>query len=141
MKLLESTINTLKRYADFSSRASREEFWYFFAFLILANAAASIVGMLLGVGPMLSSAVALLLIIPQLAVAVPAPASGLRVPGDPAADRRARFPRADAACLCPSSHLVHEEGHDRPQPLWRGTDGLLLRRLTNAAVVLGRPGR
>lgn len=70
MKLLESAIYTLKKYADFSGRASREEFWYFFAFLILANAAASIVGMLLGVGPMLSSAVALLLIIPQLAVAV-----------------------------------------------------------------------
>ena len=70
MKLLESAIYTLKRYADFSGRASREEFWCFFAFLIIANAAASIVGMLLGAGPMLSSAVTLLLIIPQLAVAV-----------------------------------------------------------------------
>jgi len=70
MKLLESAVYTLKKYADFSGRASREEFWCFFAFLIIANAAASIVGMLLRVGPMLSSAITLLLIIPQLAVAV-----------------------------------------------------------------------
>ena len=70
MKLLESALHSLKRYADFSGRASREEFWCFFAFVIIANAAASIVGMLLGVGPMLSGAVALLLVIPQLAVAV-----------------------------------------------------------------------
>ena len=68
--MLESALHTLKRYADFSGRASREEFWCFFAFVIIGNAAASIVGMLFGVGPMLSGAVALLLIIPQLAVAV-----------------------------------------------------------------------
>ena len=70
MKLLESAFGTLKKYADFSGRASREEFWCFFAFVIIANAAASIVGMLLGVRPILSSAVALLLVIPQIAVAV-----------------------------------------------------------------------
>ncbi|HEX6410936.1 MAG TPA: DUF805 domain-containing protein [Sphingomicrobium sp.] len=70
MKLLDSALYTLKKYADFSGRASREEFWCFFAFVIIANAVASLVGAVLRVGPMLSAAVGLLLIIPQLAVAV-----------------------------------------------------------------------
>lgn len=51
-------------------RASREEFWCFFAFLIIANAVASFVGLLLGFGGALPGIVAALLIIPQLAVAV-----------------------------------------------------------------------
>lgn len=70
MKLFESALYTLKKYADFTGRASRQEFWYFFAFVIIANAIASLVGALLFVGPVLSGAIGLLLIIPQLAVAV-----------------------------------------------------------------------
>ena len=38
MKLFESALYTLKKYADFSGRASREEFWLFFVFVIIANA-------------------------------------------------------------------------------------------------------
>lgn len=69
MKLIESALYTLKRYADFAGRASRQEFWYFFAFVIIGSAIASIVGAVL-IGPLLSGAIGLLLIIPQLAVAV-----------------------------------------------------------------------
>ena len=70
MKLLDSALYTLKKYADFSGRASRQEFWYFFVFVIVANAVASLVGTLLLLGPALSGAIGLLLVIPQLAVAV-----------------------------------------------------------------------
>lgn len=70
MKLFESALYTLKKYADFSGRASREEFWLFFVFVIIANAVASLVGAFLAVGPMLAGAVGVLLLIPQLAVAV-----------------------------------------------------------------------
>ena len=70
MKLFASAVETLKKYADFSGRASREEFWCFFAFVIIANAVASIIGVVLGGGPALSGAVGLLLLVPQLAVAV-----------------------------------------------------------------------
>lgn len=70
MKLFESALYTLKKYADFTGRASRHEFWYFFSFVIMANAIASLVGALLFVGPVISGAIGLLLIIPQLAVAV-----------------------------------------------------------------------
>ena len=70
MKLFESALYTLKKYADFSGRASREEFWLFFVFVIIANAVASLVGALLAVGPLLAGAVGALLLIPQLAVAV-----------------------------------------------------------------------
>ena len=70
MKVLDSALYTLRKYADFTGRASREEFWCFFAFVIIANAVVSLVGALLGAGAMLSGAVGLLLLIPQLAVAV-----------------------------------------------------------------------
>ena len=70
MFIFQSALQTLKKYADFNGRASREEFWCFFAFLIIANAVASFVGLLLGFGGALPGIVAPLLIIPQLAVAV-----------------------------------------------------------------------
>jgi uncharacterized membrane protein YhaH (DUF805 family) len=70
MKLLESALSTLKKYADFSGRASREEFWCFFAFVIIANAVAGLVGVVLGARGAVSGLVGSLLIIPQLAVAV-----------------------------------------------------------------------
>ncbi|WP_395623061.1 DUF805 domain-containing protein [Sphingomonas daechungensis] len=70
MRLFESARQTLKKYADFSGRASREEFWLFFAFVIVANAVAGIVGALLGMRGILSGLVGLLLIVPQIAVAV-----------------------------------------------------------------------
>lgn len=70
MFIFQSALQTLRKYADFKGRASREEFWCFFAFLIIANAVASLVGLLLGFGPALSAIVGALLIIPQLAVAV-----------------------------------------------------------------------
>ena len=66
----QSAMYSLRKYADFSGRASRSEFWCFFAFVILAQAVAGIVGMMLGFGPALSGLVGLLLIVPQIAVAV-----------------------------------------------------------------------
>lgn len=69
MFIFQSAIETLKKYADFNGRASREEFWCFFAFVIIANAVASFVGLLLG-ALMLSGIFGLLLVIPQVAVAV-----------------------------------------------------------------------
>jgi uncharacterized membrane protein YhaH (DUF805 family) len=70
MFIFGSAFETLKKYADFNGRASREEFWSFFAFVIIIQALAGVVGMLLRVGPGLSGLVGLLLIIPQIAVAV-----------------------------------------------------------------------
>ena len=70
MFVFESALGTLRKYADFKGRASRHEFWCFFAFVIIANAVAGMVGMLLGFGRGLSGMVGLLLIIPQIAVAV-----------------------------------------------------------------------
>ena len=70
MFVFESAIQTLKKYAEFNGRASRHEFWCFFAFVIIANAVTGLVGMLFGFGPALSGLVGLLLIIPQIAVAV-----------------------------------------------------------------------
>lgn len=69
MKLLESAFSTLKKYADFSGRASREEFWCFFAFVIIVNALAGIVGAMFG-ARLIAGLIGLLLVIPQIAVAV-----------------------------------------------------------------------
>lgn len=70
MFIFESAVQTLKKYADFNGRASRQEFWCFFSFLIIANGVAGFLGLILGFGTALSGAVGLLLLIPQLAVAV-----------------------------------------------------------------------
>lgn len=70
MFIFESAVQTLKKYADFNGRASRQEFWCFFAFVIIANAVAGIVGMVFGVGRALPSLFGLLLVIPQISVAV-----------------------------------------------------------------------
>jgi uncharacterized membrane protein YhaH (DUF805 family) len=70
MFVLESAFQTLRKYAEFNGRASRQEFWCFFAFVIIANAVTGLIGMLLGFGPALSGLVGLLLIVPQIAVAV-----------------------------------------------------------------------
>jgi uncharacterized membrane protein YhaH (DUF805 family) len=70
MFIFESAFQTLRKYADFNGRASREEFWCFFAFVIIANAIAGFVGAVLGLWGALSGLVAVLLVIPQLAVAV-----------------------------------------------------------------------
>jgi uncharacterized membrane protein YhaH (DUF805 family) len=70
MYVFESALQTLRKYAEFNGRASRQEFWCFFAFVIIANAVTGLVGMLFGFGPALSGLVGLLLIVPQIAVAV-----------------------------------------------------------------------
>lgn len=70
MFLFQSAIYTLRKYADFKGRASRSEFWCFFAFVIIAQAVSGFVGVLFGFGPALSGFVGLLLVIPQIAVAV-----------------------------------------------------------------------
>ena len=70
MFVFESAIQTLKKYADFNGRASRQEFWCFFAFVIIANALAGFVGAIFGMRGAFPGLVAALLFIPQLAVAV-----------------------------------------------------------------------
>jgi uncharacterized membrane protein YhaH (DUF805 family) len=70
MSIIESALQGLKKYADFKSRASREEFWAFLGLVVILQALAGFVGLLFGGGPLLSGIVGALLIIPQLAVAV-----------------------------------------------------------------------
>ncbi len=70
MFIFASAIETLKKYANFNGRASRHEFWSFLAFVIIANAVSGLIGMVFGTGPALAGLVALLLLIPQIAVAV-----------------------------------------------------------------------
>jgi uncharacterized membrane protein YhaH (DUF805 family) len=70
MFIFQSALQTLTKYADFNGRASRHEFWCFFAFLIIANAMAGFLGVIFGVRPVLSGFIGLLLLIPQVAVAI-----------------------------------------------------------------------
>lgn len=68
--MFESAMQTFRKYADFSGRASRQEFWLFFAFVLIVNAAVRFIGMMTGMGLGLSGLVGLLLIVPQFGVAV-----------------------------------------------------------------------
>jgi uncharacterized membrane protein YhaH (DUF805 family) len=70
MNFFESALQTLKKYADFKGRASRHEFWCFFAFVVIAPAIAGLIGMFFGARYFLPGLVSLLLFVPQLAVAV-----------------------------------------------------------------------
>src|SRR4051812_26877049 len=71
MFFFQSVLHTLKKYADFKGRASPREFWCFLGFVVVAQALAGVVGLLLlRSGPALSGIVGALLFIPQLAVAV-----------------------------------------------------------------------
>ncbi len=72
--MFESVSHSLKRYADFSGRASRAEFWTFFFFVVAAQFVARLVDamffrVLFLTGP-ISGLVSLLLFVPQLSVAV-----------------------------------------------------------------------
>jgi uncharacterized membrane protein YhaH (DUF805 family) len=70
MSIFETAFQGLKKYADFQGRASRAEFWSFLGLVVILQALAGFVGLIFGVGPLLSGLVGLLLIIPQIAVAV-----------------------------------------------------------------------
>ena len=69
MFIFETAFHTLKKYGEFTGRASRYEFWCFVAFVVIAQAVLGLVGLLFGVGGV-SGLTAALLIVPQLAVAV-----------------------------------------------------------------------
>jgi len=68
--IFASVMQTLRKYADFTGRASRGEFWCFLGFVVVAQALAGFVGLIFVVGPALSGILGLLLLIPQLSVAV-----------------------------------------------------------------------
>lgn len=69
MVIFQSALFTLRRYAQFTGRASRQEFWCFFAFVLIVQAVAGILGGVLRFWS-LAGLIGLLLLIPQIAVAV-----------------------------------------------------------------------
>jgi uncharacterized membrane protein YhaH (DUF805 family) len=71
--MFQSAIGTLKKYADFKGRASRAEFWIFFLFVVIVQAVARVLDVMLGgalLGGAFSLLAAVLLIVPQVAVTV-----------------------------------------------------------------------
>lgn len=74
MQFFESAFATLKKYAQFNGRASRQEFWTFFLFVILAQALARVIDAFLGRGGWMPGPfyglVAIVLFLPQVAVTV-----------------------------------------------------------------------
>lgn len=73
MGAFDQITQSLKKYADFKGRASRTEFWTFFIFVLIAQAVARLVDLLLGSGPLggpVAMLTGLLLFVPQVSVAV-----------------------------------------------------------------------
>ncbi|MFE5492000.1 DUF805 domain-containing protein [Streptomyces virginiae] len=63
-------LDVLKKYADFSGRARRQEYWMFVLFQIAAIIIVSILDAVLGTSPWLYALYALGTLLPNLAVAV-----------------------------------------------------------------------
>ena len=76
MSPMDYALTPLRKYADFSGRARRAEYWWFYLFVIIAFVVASIIDNLLGlggsVGPygMISALLGLAMLIPSLAAGV-----------------------------------------------------------------------
>ncbi|MCA1653517.1 MAG: DUF805 domain-containing protein [Sphingomicrobium sp.] len=74
MTVFEQAVQPLRKYADFAGRASRGEFWTFFFVVLLLQTLARLVDAVMGRGGYLpgpvASLAALLLFVPQAAVAV-----------------------------------------------------------------------
>lgn len=67
---MKYALDALKKYADFSGRARRSEYWYYVLFLIIALIVAMVIDMLLWETPILYMLVALGTFIPSIAVVV-----------------------------------------------------------------------
>ncbi|WP_030763282.1 DUF805 domain-containing protein [Streptomyces sp. NRRL F-2664] len=63
-------LDVLKKYADFSGRARRQEYWMFFLFQIAALIIVAILDAVLGTSPWLYLIYALATLLPNLAVSV-----------------------------------------------------------------------
>ena len=70
MTAFELAMQPLKKYAVFKGRASRSEFWTFFVFVLVFQAVAGVIGLLLGGRGVFAFLTGVLLIVPQLAVTV-----------------------------------------------------------------------
>lgn len=69
MNFADAVKSGFNNYVTFSGRAARSEFWFWTLFSILANLAAGIVDMVLGIG-LVGLVVSLALLLPGLAVSV-----------------------------------------------------------------------
>lgn len=63
-------LTVLKRYAVFSGRAARTEFWMFALFNLIASVILTLVDSVLGVGALLSSLYSLAILLPSLGVGI-----------------------------------------------------------------------
>ena len=135
MVIFESAQHTLKNYANFSGRASRSEFWLFFAFVLIANAVARFLDAMFGHGGYMpgpvSGLVALLLLIPQIAVAV------RRLHDIGRSGRELVVPCVMLALL----PVVMSFGGFLPRIVALGYAGMVLLVFANLLLILTKPGR
>jgi len=66
MSFFEAVATCFRKYADFSGRARRKEYWYFFLFNMVVSGVINIVA---GEGSVIAAAYSLIVLIPGLAVA------------------------------------------------------------------------
>lgn len=68
MGFQEAVRTVLSKYATFTGRAARPEYWWFMLFVFLVNVGTSIIDGMLSDGHVLNTVAMLALIVPQLAV-------------------------------------------------------------------------
>lgn len=66
---MEFFIGAYKKYADFSGRAKREEYWMFYLFYVIAFIVLSVIDGVVGTNGLLGGVFALASIIPSIAIA------------------------------------------------------------------------
>ncbi len=67
---MDGYLQTLKKYADFSGRARRTEYWMFFLFNFIIGIVLSVVDYVLGTAGIIGMIFALAILIPAIAVGV-----------------------------------------------------------------------
>jgi|SRR6185369_2962339 len=70
MNIVQNYIDVLKKYAVFTGRATRAEYWYFFVATIIASIIVSIVQSILGVGNLLGIVYSLATLLPGFGVGI-----------------------------------------------------------------------
>ena len=65
---VEAVVQGFRKYADFGGRATRDEFWWWGVFIVIASAVFSVIDRLIGLGSALETLFTLAILLPTLAV-------------------------------------------------------------------------
>lgn len=114
MDFMTAVKHVFANYANFSGRARRSEYWWFYLFNMIVNVVAQTVDAAIGL-PILTIIAFLALIVPGIAVGV------RRMHDVGPLGLVVAYPSGPAGWLHPGHLLVRPARHRRPQRVWFGS--------------------